>query len=740
MDYCEPKMGQNQKSDLLNWLAVMNGKRKKLEHIISTFFPLSHETNGTSGGKQFCDLVKKEQLERQGTSRGTDEKMKIETVGPVGGIGGMVGMGGIKNVSPSVDVINEKIISVAVAHVFFGPSQASFIESVLSGIAFSFSIDEVEARKATATYTRVSLLDNAIAGVGSSLRCLKGYELTLDSVMHSLLGSGGMAHQCLMQKMIVTSMQKRRRERMVRDERKEGKGEKYRREDSGGMEEKERMQLQQELEDEINPLEMDINGHKWEPGTQEKTDLSSLKDDTAISWLTREGLPLLAKPLLDSIVLVLALVHPSVVCEEEEVLLETLDEIVEREQAKLMGYSVRGQRRLRAKVAQGYENMNRQDRNSRNSYLGSDCNNCDNGDNSDRSDSRYRGNSTGSNNSRRGTTGRGVGGRGGNMGEGAYNRGSGLKSAGGVGGVGGEIDMNWVDVEGEEGEDVDDEDQYRFQEIHEASCAAIRWLCLAHLMQLMVGDVTGGVGGVVESAGNGSSGGSGGRGSLSPAAVSNQSTAAGACASSSSSSSTSSFFPSATSHSSPSDIADNNFTSNTDTSNQSIFTQLPIQTLCSGFLSLIGRHLSLPKTVPRSDSGSSYERNQGTGGGEGREGGDGGGEGAGGRGGGGGGSRGVVRASSNSLLDDNALVGIVSRWCAFLRVVQHMLRICRPDMLRALREEGSLEGSAGGSLGGPTGSFSEKEVSGLLFCRCDLCTSIFLYRFSVINVTNRMIL
>ena len=66
------------------------------------------------------------------------------------------------------------------------------------------------------------------------------------------------------------------------------------------------------------------------------------------SWLGKSDLPLLARPLLDTAVLLLALTHPSVLCEEEETIQESFDEIVAA--TTVSGYSAQGQVVLRGQI------------------------------------------------------------------------------------------------------------------------------------------------------------------------------------------------------------------------------------------------------------------------------------------------------------------------------------------------------------------------------------------------------
>lgn len=194
------------------------------------------------------------------------------------------------------------IVEKLLVHLYFGPAQVKHIETVLSGIAFSFSMDEVESLHVGIEkgFPRMRLLDAAINGVGSSLRCFRGYSMVLCSLQTSL----------------------------------QGKEESHDREDidiyQRAMEEISRSHREEQKEN---------MGITVEPsGKMDESDRA--KATTACdssSWLNKPNLPLLARPLLDCIVLLMALAHPSVIAETEQ---ERL--LWETEQNSMAASAIRG--------------------------------------------------------------------------------------------------------------------------------------------------------------------------------------------------------------------------------------------------------------------------------------------------------------------------------------------------------------------------------------------------------------
>lgn len=259
------------------------------------------------------------------------------------------------------------VIESLLVSVFFGETQTKYIESILSGLALSFSIEEVETAPSACAardgLSRVRLLVSAISGVGSSLRCYRGYDVCLNNMLHGLK-----ADESTYSDTYEDEGKGKGRGRGV------GSGEGQRslgrrnsdvRDDVGESEGRNRDRDRERDRESRNDLQ-DSTGHAPSTSTHTGTDTAYMgnsndhtnknekkKEDTdtatpSSSWLTQDDLPLLARPLLDTAVLLLALTHPSVLCEEEETVQETFDEIVAA--TAVSGYSASGQVILRGQI------------------------------------------------------------------------------------------------------------------------------------------------------------------------------------------------------------------------------------------------------------------------------------------------------------------------------------------------------------------------------------------------------
>lgn len=256
------------------------------------------------------------------------------------------------------------MIETLLVSVFFGETQTKYIEGILSGLALSFSIEEVETAPSSCAardgLSRVRLLESAISGVGSSLRCYRGYDVCLNNMLDGLkadestysdtyedegkckgkgrdrgVGSGeGQRSLCrrnsdLRDDIVEFEIRERDRDRESRNDLQGSTGH----------------ASSTSTHDNTDTAYMGTNNHT------DKNEKKKEVSDTATpssSWLIQGDLPLLARPLLDTAVLLLALTHPSVLCEEEETVQETFDEIVAA--TAVSGYSAAGQVVLRGQI------------------------------------------------------------------------------------------------------------------------------------------------------------------------------------------------------------------------------------------------------------------------------------------------------------------------------------------------------------------------------------------------------
>ena len=184
------------------------------------------------------------------------------------------------------------IVEKVLGFLFFGPAQVQCIETVLSGLAFSFSIDEVESSPLGpgASFPRVKLLETAVSGVGSSIRCFKGYTHVQESLTYGMAG-----------------MKKGVEDVVSADWGAEGSSAV-----AAIVNESDWRTVEHE----------DAERKKGEAGGQ-----GERSSEVWSGWLDDQRLPLLARPHLDCVVLLLALVHPTVMEEEEEFAEETVEDI-----------------------------------------------------------------------------------------------------------------------------------------------------------------------------------------------------------------------------------------------------------------------------------------------------------------------------------------------------------------------------------------------------------------------------
>ena len=256
------------------------------------------------------------------------------------------------------------VIETLLVTVFFGEIQTKYIETILSGLALSFSIEEVETNPSAARdgLSRVRLLVSAISGVGSSLRCYRGYDVSLNNMLQGLKADN-------ISKITPPNEDKGKGmgkgqgvgkgQRSV-----EGKNSDFNNDVEGSESGHSAMEMQRQRDREMN-IDRDRNRDRdrdrviWSDqdsmgipisapdphgALDEKLDSAALSG----SWLGQSDLPLLARPLLDTAVLLLALTHPSVLREEEETIQESFDEIVAA--TTVSGYSAEGQVVLRGQI------------------------------------------------------------------------------------------------------------------------------------------------------------------------------------------------------------------------------------------------------------------------------------------------------------------------------------------------------------------------------------------------------
>jgi hypothetical protein len=84
----------------------------------------------------------------------------------------------------------EEVVLELLAALYFGDEQVKHLETLISAVAFSISVDEVERAQGSEGdgFSRTNLLDNLISGIGSSFRCYQGYECVLN-VMNKALAA-----------------------------------------------------------------------------------------------------------------------------------------------------------------------------------------------------------------------------------------------------------------------------------------------------------------------------------------------------------------------------------------------------------------------------------------------------------------------------------------------------------------------------------------------------------------------
>ena len=264
------------------------------------------------------------------------------------------------------------VIESLLVSVFFGDTQTKYIESILSGLALSFSIEEVETAPSACAardgLSRVRLLVSAISGVGSSLRCYKGYDVCLNNMLQGFKVDESTSSDTYEDEGKGKGTGRGRGVGSGEGQRSLGRRNSDVRDDVGESEGG-RDRVRDRDRESGNDLQ-DSTGHtpstSTHTGTGTRTDTSYMgnsndhtyknekkKEDAdsatpSSSWLTQGDLPLLARPLLDTAVLLLALTHPSVLYEEEETVQETFDEIVAA--TAVSGYSASGQVILRGQI------------------------------------------------------------------------------------------------------------------------------------------------------------------------------------------------------------------------------------------------------------------------------------------------------------------------------------------------------------------------------------------------------
>ena len=282
IDYCEPKFGP---TDSLDWIREFERKRMRLDKAVHLLF---------------CDQKFDERSELAEDNK--DVELRIDNI---------------------------------LAFVFFNKVQVQCIETVLSGLAFTLCTDEMEGGKGGGggggeeRFSRAALLDTAVSSIGTCLRCFKGYNLTLDSHFHALLGAGTSSYKRTIE--INNTSEKDKIEL-------QGEAIGLRKGNS-------KVSSHENIQEGDNDLKPENNGE----GGEDQVTTVTASPTLSRNWLDKE-LPLLARPLLDNLLLVLSLVHPSVVRQEEEVVHETLEAILQSQKARIMGYSAAGQRSLRSEL------------------------------------------------------------------------------------------------------------------------------------------------------------------------------------------------------------------------------------------------------------------------------------------------------------------------------------------------------------------------------------------------------
>lgn len=260
------------------------------------------------------------------------------------------------------------MIETLLVSVFFGETQTKYIEAILSGLALSFSIEEVETAPSECAardgLSRVRLLVSAISGVGSSLRCYRGYDVCLNNMLHGLKADESTYSDTYEDESKGKDKGRGRGVGSAEGQRSLGRRNSDVHDGIGEREVRDRDRDSDRDRESRNDL-LNSTGHAPSTSTHNTTDTAYMgtndhanknekkKEDTdtatpSSSWLTQGDLPLLARPLLDTAVLLLALTHPSVLCEEEETVQETFDEIIAA--TAVSGYSAAGQVILRGQI------------------------------------------------------------------------------------------------------------------------------------------------------------------------------------------------------------------------------------------------------------------------------------------------------------------------------------------------------------------------------------------------------
>ena len=509
IDYCEPKLGS---ADTMSWLLEIELKRKEI----------------VFNRNLFQELSKAEQ----------------------------------------VMLFEGRMVNKILSHLLFGKVQVLYVETALSGLAFTFSIDEVELpRTGGEGFSGVNLLDAAVAGVGHSLRCLKGYQCAADTILHSLFGMCSIGEK----------EKKKEKDRVLNGDSVEGvKGESLKsdshshRKYTGTDSDNESLDRRQErvgVSVSAADLMTSLSDSSNSNSSSNSSSGSSSSSTSSSGWLGAEDVPLLSMPLLDCIVLILSLTHSSVLSEGEDVVHESLEAIVRSEKAHSLGYSAAGQCSLRSEMASDYGGFTALFRPDR---------------------------------------------------DGDRDRGEGEK----------------VGQKTCKDKDKDEDESFYYTEVPGAVCAAVRWLCIANLVQLMISEI-------VQGQGQGQCGTMSlnipviqpisPSFSLSAPSVEKKRGGGG----------DSEVIPNPNPNPNP---------KNNDTvSNDEILSGWAIGKLCQTLLEVVYRESEPEKTTER---GVKINND--------------------------------MTAFSTRHMRSGAVLSVLTRWTAFLRAVVHMLSICRPDLIALL--------------------------------------------------------
>ena len=463
-----------------------------------------------------------------------------------------------------------RMVNKILSHLLFGKVQVLYVETALSGLAFTFSIDEVELpRTGGEGFSGVNLLDAAVAGVGHSLRCLKGYQCAADTILHSLFGMCSIGEKGI--------EKKKEKDRVLNGDSVEGvKGEPLKsnshthihshRKYTGTDSDNESLDRRQERVG-VSVSAADLMASLSDGSNNNSNSNSSSSSTSSSRWLGAEDVPLLSMPLLDCIVLILSLTHSSVLSEGEDVVHESLEAIVRSEKAHSLGYSAAGQCSLRSEMASDYGGFTALFRPDR---------------------------------------------------DGERGRGEGEK----------------VGQKTCKDNDKDEDESFYYTEVPGAVCAAVRWLCIANLVQLMVSEIGQGQGQF-------------GTMSFNIPVIQPIS-------------------PSSFSVSGPSvekkrggadsEVIPNTNPKNNDTvSDDEILSGWAIGKLCETLLEVVCRESEPEKMTEKGEKINND-----------------------------------LTAFSARNLRSGAVLSILTRWTAFLRAVVHMLSICRPDLIALLSTSKSL--------------------------------------------------